>query len=96
MAFQDVRYYIDPELGVPHIYRHSVVEEVVEDVLHHADEDRPGREGSRIAIGKTRKGKFLRVICVLDPTPDSVFVITAYQMFGKPLHAFRRRMRGKG
>jgi hypothetical protein len=28
-----IRFYIDPETGLPHIYRHQVVEGEVEDVL---------------------------------------------------------------
>lgn len=43
-------------------------------------EDRPGRKGSRVAIGQTRSGRYLRVIYVPDPEPDSVFVITAYEL----------------
>lgn len=58
-------------------------------------EDRAGREGSRIAIGLTASGRYLRVIYVPDPKPNSVFVITAYELTGKPLAAFRRRRRKK-
>ena len=66
------------------------------DVLSSSGEDRPGREGSRVAIGKTRAGRYLRVIYVPDPEPESVFVITAYELRGKPLLAYRRRLRRKG
>ena len=48
----NVRYYIDPATELPHIYKHQVDESEVEDVLSKPGEDRPGREGSRIAIGK--------------------------------------------
>ena len=88
-----IRYYIDPQTGDPHIYNHDVVEEEVEDVLQGPGEDRPGTEGSRVAIGQTRAGRYLRVIYVPDPEPDSLFVITAYELQGKPLHAYRRRIR---
>lgn len=57
LTFVNVRYYIDAETGKSHIHRHSVGEEEVEDVLANAGEDRPGAEGSRIAIGKTRAGR---------------------------------------
>jgi hypothetical protein len=90
-----VRFYNDHDDGEPHIYRHGVMESEVLDVLRHPGEDRPGRGGSRIAIGRSRVGRCLRVIYVPDPSPDSVFVITAYEMRGKPLAAFRRRMRRK-
>ncbi len=91
-----VRFYIDPETGEPHIYNHSVDETEVEDVLEAPGEDRAGRDDSRVAIGQTRGGRFLRVIYASDPEPDSVFVITAYELAGKPLLAYRRRRRKKG
>ncbi len=89
------RFYIDPQTGAPHIYNHRVGEDEVEDVLRNPGEDRPGREGSRVALGQTRSGRYLRVIYVPDPEPDSVFVITAYELQGKPLTAYRRRRRRK-
>jgi hypothetical protein len=92
----NIRFYCDPDTGEPHIYGHGVDEAEVADVLESPGEDRPGREGSRIALGKTRTGRYLRVIYVPDPEPDSVFVITAYVLHGKPLIAYRRRRRWKG
>jgi len=89
----DIRYYIDPETELPHIYRHEVSEEEVEDVLQRPLEDRPGREGSRIALGKTESGRYLRVVYVPDPIPSSVFVITSYQLGPKVLRALERRRR---
>jgi len=88
-----MRFYIDPETGRPHIHNHGVDENEAEDVLLKPGEDRPGREGSRLALGQTRIGRYLRVIYVPDPEPDSVFVITAYDLVGKPLQAYRRRCR---
>jgi hypothetical protein len=49
-----------------------------------------------VALGQTRAGRFLRVIYVPDPEPDSIFVITAYELRGKPLAAYRRRQHRKG
>ena len=92
----NVRFYVDPETEAPHIYRHSIDEEEVIEVLSSPGEDRPGREGSRVVIGKTREGRYLRVIYVPDPEPGSLFVITAYELRGKPLFAYRRRLRRKG
>jgi hypothetical protein len=91
-----VRFYVDPETEAPHIYGHGIDEEEVIHVLSNPGEDRPGREGSRVAIGKTRAGRYLRVIYVPDPEPESLFVITAYELRGKPLFAYRRRLRKKG
>ena len=90
-----VRFYIDAVSGLPHIYNHDVDEAEVEEVLVNSDEDRPGKNDSRIAVGRTEAGRILRVIYVRDPQPDSVFVVTAYDLKGKPLVALRRRMRRK-
>jgi hypothetical protein len=86
-----LRYYIDPATGQPHIYRHNVQENEVEEVLAKPIEDRPGTEGSRVAIGQTEAGRYLRVIYVPDPVPDSAFVITGYDLGPKALKALRRR-----
>jgi hypothetical protein len=91
----NIRYYIDPETGLPHIYGHDVEETEVEEILSNPGEDRPGQEGSRVAIGKTSDGRYLRVIYVPDPEPNSAFVITAYELQGKLLIAYRRRRRRK-
>lgn len=93
MAIWNVRYYIDPETGLPHIYNHDVVEHEVEEVLARPGEDRQGKDGARVAIGQTEAGRYLRVIYVPDPEPGSVFVITAYELRGKALIAYRRRRR---
>jgi hypothetical protein len=89
----DIRFFIDPETGEPHIYRHDVNEEEVEDVLRRPGEDRPGTDGVRIALGQTEVGRHLRVVYVPDDIPQSVFVITAYDFTGRPLAAYRRRRR---
>ena len=89
----NVRYYIDPQTGEPHIYNHGVSEQEVEDVLSRPREDRPGHEGARVALGQTSSGRYLKVIYAPDPQPDSVFVITAFELSGKPLLAYRRRQR---
>ncbi|MFN2515100.1 MAG: hypothetical protein ABR556_02700 [Pyrinomonadaceae bacterium] len=68
----NIRFYRNPETDEPHIHGHSVIEDEVADVLESPGEDRQGREGSRVAIGKTRAGRYLRVIYVPDPEPDSV------------------------
>lgn len=90
-----VRYYLDLRTGDPHIWEHSVTEEEVEEVLSRTREDRTGREGSRVAIGQTRAGRYLRVVYVPEPEAGSVFVITAFELTGKPLAAFRRRHKKK-
>ena len=78
----DIRYFIDRETGSPHMYRHGVAEDDVEDILRRPIEDRPGREGSWVAIGRTETGRYLRIVYVADPIPDSVFVITLTRLAG--------------
>jgi hypothetical protein len=65
------------------------------EVVEKPGEDRAGREGSRIALGQTVSGRYLRVVYVPDQEPDSVFVITSYELVGKPLAAYRRRRKRK-
>ena len=88
-----VRYYIDPQTDVPHIYNHDVSEPEVEQVLKRPAEDFPADNGARAAIGSTSAGRLLRVLYVPDAEPNIVFVITAYDVRGKQLLAYRRRRR---
>jgi uncharacterized DUF497 family protein len=76
----EIRFYIDPETEEPHIHRHGVDEDEVEEVLTRPLEDHPGSEGTRVAVGRTDEGRYLRVIYVPDPEGYSVFVITAYPL----------------
>ena len=62
-------------------------------MLRRPGEDRAGDEDSRVALGQTAAGRYLKVIYVRDPGEDSVFVITAFDLTGKPLNAYRRRQR---
>ena len=62
----NVRYYIDPQTGAPHIHNHGVEETEVEEVLAHPGEDRPGAEGARVALGQTSAGRYLRVTCLIS------------------------------
>ena len=86
-----LRFFIDSSTGQPHIYGHNITEGEVEEVLTRPIEDRPGSEGSRVALGQTEAGRYLKVIYVPDPAPGSVFVITAYDLGPKALKALRRR-----
>ena len=91
----NLRLYIDPETSLPHIHGHGVEGYEVEDVIRSPGEDRPGRDDSRVAVGQTQEGRYLRVIYKRDTEPDTVFVITAYELAGKPLAAYRRRRRSE-
>ncbi|MDE0426165.1 MAG: DUF4258 domain-containing protein [Candidatus Poribacteria bacterium] len=92
----NIRFYSDPETGLPHIYDHGVTEDEVEEVLLNPVEKRSGSRRSKVVIGQTQSGRYLRVVYVEDRRPDSVFVVTAYELSGKPLTAYRRRRRRKG
>jgi hypothetical protein len=70
-----------------------VEEQEVFDVLDRPGEDRPGRDGSRIAVGQTASGRYLKVIYVQDE--HGIFVITAYDLTGNPLAAYRKRRKKK-
>jgi hypothetical protein len=87
----NIRYYLDPATDQPHIHNHGVTEAEVEDALTRPGEDRPGADGARVAVGQSSAGRYLRVIYVAET--GGVFVITAYDLTGKALLAYRRRKR---
>jgi hypothetical protein len=91
----EMRFYNDPETGQPHIYGHDVTEEEVAQVMEGPGEDLPGTRGSRMKLGQTVAGRYLQVIYVPDEDPNSVFIITAYELRGKAKKALRRRQRRK-
>jgi hypothetical protein len=90
-----IRYFIDPATRLPHIYEHGVSEREVEDILSKPLQDIRGRDNSRIAIGLTEAGRYLRVIYVPDAAPDSLFVVSAYELGPKAKRAVRRKRRKK-
>lgn len=90
----DLRFHENPEWGYPHIYDHNVEEYEVEDVLYCPDElGRGNDDNSRVAVGRTRNGRCIKVVFIPDPEPGSVFVVTAYELTGNALSAYRRRNR---
>jgi len=91
----NVRYYIDPATELPHIHKHQVDESEVEDVLSKPGEIDLDVKVQGLQLEQTESGRYLRVIYVPDPEPDSIFVITAYELKDKPLFAYRRRRRSK-
>ncbi len=91
----ELRFFLDPETGQPHIYQHGVIEEEVGQILRQPGEDFPGRKDSRIALGQTMAGRYLQIVYVPDEGADSAFVVTAYELKGKALKAYRRRKKRK-
>ena len=55
----EVRYYRDPETGLPHIHDHGVTEDEAEWILAHPGEDESCSRDSRQALAKRQTG----VIC---------------------------------
>ena len=82
--------------GQPHIWRHGVTEEEVLEAFARRGEDRPGDNDSRVAIGHTRAGRILRLVYSPDPGGRSAFLVTAYDLVGKPLRAYNRRRKRRG
>jgi len=87
----NIRFHTDSSTGLPHIYEHGVDEYEVEEVLQNPGEDRLGSEGTRIVIGQTFAGRYLRIVYKIKS--NRIFVITAYELKGKLLSAYKRRMR---
>jgi hypothetical protein len=87
----EIRYYHDPETGLPHIYTRGVTEAEAEWILARPGEDEACSGGSRQALGQTADGRYCGWFYVPDEEGDGVFVVTGYPLVGKQLKAFRRR-----
>jgi hypothetical protein len=95
----DVRHYLNPATGLPHIYDHGFTEAEVEQVLARPGvdrrgskrPDRPASRRSRQAIGQTLVGRYMRVIYVTEPERDGVFVVTAIPLTRNEIKAYRRQ-----
>jgi hypothetical protein len=92
----DIRYNLDVETELPHIYGHGVTEDEVEQILMRRGYDRPAGDNSRMALGQTRAGRYLKVVYVPDEDGKGVFIVTAHQMTGNLLTAYRRWARRRG
>jgi hypothetical protein len=86
-----LRFYIDPETDLPHIYAHNVDEQEVYDCILNQYEDIKGKKPMRILIGTTEGGRWLRV--VYKPEKAGYFVITAYDLPLKQKKSLSRRIR---
>lgn len=90
-----VRFYYDGETGEPHLHKHGITQAEAVEALESSLEDRPGRDGSRIALGRTESGRYIRVVYIPDPDDNSVFVVTACDLKSREKQALARRMRRK-
>ena len=70
-------------------------EDEVREALRTPLEIRRGYEGAQVAIGRTLAGRYLRIVFVPDPGPESAFVITAYELGPRARRALRGRKRRK-
>ena len=91
----EVRFYIDPDTEQPHIYEHGVTEAEVHQILARPGQVLRGRKTSRFALGQTMAGRYLKVVYVPREEAAGVLVVTAYDLRGKELKAYRRRRRRK-
>jgi hypothetical protein len=91
----ELRFWIDPETGLPHIHDHGVTEEEVLQVLSRPGLDYPAERSARVRLGQTAAGRHLKVVYVPDKGGRSAFVVTAYELRGKALRAYRRAKRRK-
>ena len=89
----DLRFWLDPETDLPHIFNHGVTEEEVRQILHRRGEEFPGSDRSRIRLGQTEAGRYLEVVYVPDEEGDGAFVVTAFDMSPRAKRAYRRRQR---
>ena len=87
----EVRFVKDPDTELPHIARHGVSELEVLQVLDSWPTLMLGRDNAIIALGRTTAGRYLKVI--YRRIEDGILVITAYDLRGKELKAYRRRIR---
>jgi len=83
-----IRFYIDPDTVLPHIYKHGVDEYEVEEALQNQREDRQGAKGTRVIIGQTFAGRHLRII--YRRKSDSIIVFTAYKLKDRVLTVYKR------
>jgi hypothetical protein len=91
----ELRSWNDPETGLPHIYEHGVTEDEVRQVLGRPGLSFAGDRNSRTVMGPTAAGRHQKVVCVPDAGGASGFVVTAYELRGKKLAAYRRARRRK-
>jgi hypothetical protein len=91
----ELRFWTDPETGLPHIYEHGVTEEEVRQVMRRAGLVYPEKRNAKARLGQTEAGRYLKVVYVPDEGGESAFIVTAYELRGKALKAYRRARRRK-
>lgn len=90
----DGRHSRAPDTGRQRAYGYGVSEDEVNEVLRGPGEDVPAANHSRIKVGRTSAGRYLRVIYLPDADGASVLAFNAYDLKDKE-KADRRRGRGR-
>ncbi len=91
----ELRFWDDPDTRLPHIYGHGVTEDEVRQVMTQRGLDIAEGDNARAKIGQTLAGRHLKIVYVPDEGGWSAFVVTAYELRGKALRAYRRGKRRK-
>ena len=91
----ELKFFIHPDTELPHIYNHGVTEVEVRQILVRPGLVLKGSKTSRIAVGQTESGRYLKVVYAPRKEGAGTFVITAYELRGKELKVYRRRQRRK-
>lgn len=91
---REVRFYRDPDSGLPHCLGHRVSEHEVIELLSNAPLRLRSKGESYLALAQTIAGRYLKVI--YRDEGSVLFVITAYDLKGNALAAYKRRRRRKG
>jgi hypothetical protein len=89
----ELRFWTDPETGLPHTFDHGITEEEVRQVLRHPVANVREDRNTRAIMGQTQAGRCLKVIFVPDEGGEGGFVVTAFELKGKGLKAYRRNKR---
>ena len=91
----EFRFYKDPDTGLAHCRNHGVLETEVIAVLVNPGRQFRKKDGTLVAEGQTGAGRYLRIVYRRND-PNSIFVITAYDLTGNAKRAYRRaRRKGK-
>ncbi len=88
----NIHFHLDP-FGDPHMWVHNVTETEVVDAMTDPLETVKGRGTSFIAIGRTRAGRYIKVIYSPDNVGDGIFVVTAFDVPPRQIRALIKRKR---
>jgi hypothetical protein len=91
----ELRFWKNAETHLPHVFDHGVTEEEVRQVLARPGLNLPAGANARSIVGQTSSGRYLKVVFVPDSGGNSGFVVTAYEIKGNALKAYRRAARRK-